>query len=160
MTSNKHCRFLTVAKAAWSILLCSLCAVTGFAEVADLNVGTVQLLEGWTQKRTGTKDSEMGQITRPDGRLIVNYDIGFLAGTHMSEQRKAECIWFKEQMIHGNRAIIGLVKTKEARELVVTLLGPDIREPFKYPANFWATVQNDEDITDVLLVALSYKPNS
>src|SRR5262245_5905434 len=78
-------------------------------KVADLHVGTLQLPSDWTQRRTGTKDSEMGEITRADG-LIVNYDIGFLAGTHMHAQRRAECLWYREQMIHGHLARIGLIK--------------------------------------------------
>jgi hypothetical protein len=159
MTSNKRRSSFAISKSIWrAILLSLLFAILGFAEVADLKVGAVQLPAGWTQKRTGTIDSERGQITGPNGKLIVNYDIGAMAGIHMSDHRKAECIWYKEQMIHGRRALIGLVKTQAGRALVVTFFDRDNREWAKYPANFWSTVQDDEDIADTLLIALSYEP--
>lgn len=125
--------------------------------VREMESGTVQVPEGWTQKRTGTKDSERGQITRAKGGLIVNYDIGSMAGAHMSNQRKSECIWYKEQVIHGHLARIGLVETNAGRELVVRLFDTAQRFSVKYPANFWATVQGDEDVADTLLIALSYE---
>jgi len=128
------------------------------AQVADLVGGTVQLPEGWTQKRTGTKDSFAGQIASGKG-LIVNYDIGGNAGTRMSDQRisACKCIWYKERTLHGHLARIGLVETKAGRELAVTLFDTVQRLGMKYPANFWATVQGDEDVADTLLIALSYE---
>ena len=151
-----------------SILLCFLCTVVCVADVTDLTAGTIQLPDGWTQKRTGTLDSERGQLARGDGGLIVHYDIGFLAGMQMSRDKEPECIWYREQIVHGYLAHIGLVKTESGRELVVTLVGRGTsrleavrqsiaRAPFKYPANFRATVKTDEDVVDVLLIAMSYE---
>jgi hypothetical protein len=113
--------------------------------------------DGWTQKST-TAGLD-GQMASANGRLIVNYDIGGNAGTRMSDQRisACKCIWYKEQVIHGHLARIGLVETKAGRELAVTIFDTVQRFGWKYPANFWATVQGDEDVADTLLIALSYE---
>lgn len=143
-----------------AFVLCSA-VPTGVCVAAetDLDVGTIQLPDRWTEKRTGTKDSRMGEIARPDRTLVVHYDIGFSAGTHMAASicQKMECVWYREQMIDGHRASIGLVMTDAGRELRVTILDPDLREFRRYPANFWAQVRNEEDVADTLLIAMSYK---
>ena len=60
-------------------------------------------------------------------------------------------------LIHDHQAAIGMVKTDAGKQLVVSLYEDFNKEPSQYPANFWATVQTEEDTADTLLIALSYE---
>ena len=128
----------------------------GAATAVNLGVGTVNMPAGYTQKRIGTTDSEMGEITRGDGKLVVHYDIGAMAGTHMHARLKAECVWYREQDVGGQKAFVGLVKKEGSRQLVVTIQGAAAQDAMGYPSNFWADIQGDEDVADVLVIALTY----
>jgi len=129
--------------------------------VADLAVGTIQLPPGWRQQRTGTLDSQMGEIAPADGRLLVHCDIGVMAGTHISADcqpyQKGQCIWLKEQQIRGHRVVVGLVFDRDRPRARPHRLRLRDQREITVPRELLGTVRTDEDVADVLLVALSYE---
>ena len=126
----------------------------------DLGIGTIQLPPGFSEKRTGTADSRRGEISRSNPLFVITYDIGAMAGLHMHPEKKGSCLWFKEQMMEGQKCYMGMEKKEEGKVLTISIVPPDghIRTPWPYPANFWATVTTDEDIEHLKQIALSYVP--
>src|SRR5262245_9125308 len=119
--------------------------------------GSISPLEGYTKTRTGTMDSDRGTLTRTGSALVIHYDIGHSAGLHMSPERKPECSWYREQVVGPHQVTAGIVQADGGRTLVVSLRGKD-RNPWTYPANFWAEVHSDAHVAEVLLTALAYAP--
>ena len=138
-------------------LLAMCCPLQPQSQVAAPGVGEITLPKGYSLTRTGTTDSWMGEIRKSDGTLTIHYDIGAMAGTHMYPERRKECVWFKEQLIKGRRAFLGLVEKQGTREFIVTIAS-DGKEPWSLPANFWATVRGKRDIAAVKMIAAGYKP--
>ena len=64
------------------------------AQVITLDVGEISLPDGFVHQRVGMTDSLLGEIRRSDGPLLISYDIGPMAGTHMHPQKRGECSWF------------------------------------------------------------------
>ena len=130
-----------------------------YAEIVELNVGTIDVPHGYTNKRTGTKDSERGELSNPIRNLIIYYDIGAMAGTHMNSQRTPECLWYQEYSINNRKIFSGIRNREGKRQLIITITQEPINGAFWFPANFWADINKDEDIAEVLLTALSYLPH-
>lgn len=120
----------------------------------DVGAGTVEAT-GYTATRTGT-DSAMGTITSPTGDLVIHYDIGAMAGTHMHEGRRSECSWFDVDDDGGRIRSAGTLAA--TGELVVTLSGP--RAARFYPANFYTMADSDAERQTALRIATSYQPAS
>ena len=111
--------------------------------------GNIRLLPGFVHHRGQGIDSMVGSITRKDG-LVIQYDIGKAAGVY------TDCewcgwtdgeLWRRSQIVGGHEVRIVLTKSKR---LVISF--PDA------PANFYATIGSDADLTDTLLMVLTYSP--
>lgn len=99
--------------------------------------------------QTGTGfDTWVGTISKPGG-LSIDYDIGDLAGDYSSCKQcgwiEGE-VWRRHQQLNGTLATV--VFTKE-RRLIVSFP--------KYNANFYATVHNEGEVADMLLMLATYK---
>jgi hypothetical protein len=121
-----------------------------------LKVGTFTTTGLITNRRTGTIDSERGELTT-DGSTIY-YDIGFSAGAHMSSDRKNECGFYTEQNFKGYKTDIGLIKKEGKSELIITIWGDYTRSVSCFPANFWRNIDDEKDIKAMLEIVSSYKP--
>jgi hypothetical protein len=125
----------------------TVCFVLGESESFP---GSIKLLPGYTHQKGRGVDSAVGTIHK-NGGLDIEYDIG--AG-HYTECG-ALCgwtngeIWRKEQRIDGQKVV--LVFTKQQR-LVITF--------FESNANFYATIRNEEDMADMLLMVLTFRRNN
>jgi hypothetical protein len=128
------------------------------SQVVTLGVGEIALPGGFAHKTVGVTDSSMGAIKKSDGALVISYDIGPMAGTHMHPGRRKECRWFREQVIDGRQVYLGLVEKNGQRELIVTVMTDGVSEPLALPANFRAAVRGRRDVADVMRVAAGYKP--
>lgn len=122
------------------------------------NDGTVWAPKKYSNKRTGTADSERGELTSPSLKII--YDIGVMAGTHMASARKNECISYFDTIVNSLAITVGLKKDTAGWELIITTYGSDKKNVFASPANFWADVKDEKDIQEVVNIAISYKPKS
>lgn len=90
----------------------------------------------------------MGRIWREHG-LTLTYDIGALAGNHAQEHRGAgKYLWYKEQTFNGSQAQIVLTSD---RTLYVTFP--------QDTANFYGKVETEQDLTDALLIVMTYHPS-
>ena len=144
------------------ILLCAFSMMDTlpvWSETININIGTIEVPNGFHHQRTGTKDSERGVITSPQG-LTLNYDIGRMAGTHMYSGLQKDCLWYREQFINGRDVISGIINRDGKKQLIITIREREqAKGVFQSPANFWADTKRDEDIAEVILIALSYSPN-
>jgi hypothetical protein len=118
----------------------------------DSGPGGIHLLEGYQHQREQGEDSSPGRIWK-EGGLTIRYDIGMLAGNYAQGRSKAERVWTKQQTVNGRRADI--VKSKDGMVYVSFASEKDDKRG-DYPANFVATVKNDEEMADLLLIALTY----
>jgi hypothetical protein len=117
--------------------------------------GGIMLLPGYQHQRGRGIDSRVGTISNGRG-FEIRYDIGTMAGNRASNPR--DRVWFKTQVLGGNQVQISF---STDRILTVTFPAtPGVRGPGSpLPANFYAKVSSDEDIVDLMLMAMSYKPN-
>jgi len=113
--------------------------------------GSIRVPENYSNKRTGTIDSERGEITGP--ALMVGYDIGYMAGTHIGPLQLKQFNSYYNSVVNGENAWIGVTKDK----LVVTIWDPAKRDIAAFPANFWATVKSGDDIVEALKIIFTYK---
>ena len=115
--------------------------------------GEITLPPQYEMRRTGTIDSDMGKITGPNG-FVIDFDIGFMAGTHMHERRKAECEWFMEHTIAGQRALTGVMRKNGKRQVITTIYN---KGPSLSPANFWTTLRSEKDLALFLAIVTTYR---
>ena len=113
---------------------------------SELPPGNIELLDGYIHTRRRGIDSRVGDISKPDG-LTIRYDIGLMAGVNPDKcAYKNECLWYKRQIINGKEVWLGL--SKEER---IFATFP------KENANFYAQTKSSEDVTDFLIMVLTYK---
>ncbi|MDT8389704.1 MAG: hypothetical protein RRC34_04245 [Lentisphaeria bacterium] len=147
-------------KKAFVILAISVSSSCLLGASKDLGVGTIEIPPGFTEERTGTIDSRRGTITNLTTNLQIGYDIGHMAGTHM-HPKKEGLVWYREQTLGNQKAYIGLIQDGQSKRVAITLLhkqGLHSGTPWNYPANFWADIEDEQQLTDLLLIALSYRP--
>ncbi len=114
--------------------------------------GTIFVPETYSNTRTGTKDSERGHL-RGSGPE-VGYDIGHSAGTLMSAYQVKDCSAYYNASINGYNTWIGISKDK----LMITITDADRKIVHALPANFWANINNEAEMNEVLKIVFSYKP--
>jgi hypothetical protein len=117
--------------------------------------GGMTLLPGYRYQRLRSVDSREGLISNGRGSEIRS-SIGTMAGNRASNPR--DRVWLKTQVLGGNQVQISF---STDRVLNVTFPAtPGVRGPRSpLPANFYAKVTSEEDVVDLLLMAMSYKPN-
>ena len=108
--------------------------------------GNIRLLEGYTNNPRQGIDSIIGDISKSGG-LLIRYDIGESSGFYTDYCNiQNACQWSKKQIINNREVRIGL--TAENR-IIATF-------PQDY-ANFFADTNSPEDVSDFLLMILTYK---
>ncbi len=108
--------------------------------------GNIRLLEGYVHTPRLGIDSTIGDIGK-NGGLLIRYDIGEMSGFYTDYCNiQNACQWSKKQIIKGREVRIAL--TAENR-IIATF-------PEDY-ANFFADTNSPEDVTDFLLMILTYK---
>lgn len=122
-----------------------------------LGAGKVLLAASFVNRRTGTIDSDRGQIS--NSSLTIYYDNGFTAGAHVNNTIKDSFSLFIDTLLYGHRTLIGVKAGQGSKEIVITILGFDNKDPFTFPANFWAIVRTEEEMQQALMVSLSYQKN-
>lgn len=128
-----------------SLLLATICVAQSAAFP-----GYIRLLPGYSIKPEQGVDSQVGEIVR-EGELSIAYDIGEMAGVYTNvckwcENTKTQ-VWRKEQVISGHKAVVVFAKEKR---LIVSF--PETH------ANFYATIRSPQQMTDMLLMVLTYTP--
>jgi MarR-like DNA-binding transcriptional regulator SgrR of sgrS sRNA len=113
---------------------------------ADSPPGSIRLLTNYKHKfdEFESTDTWIGKIWKEDG-ITITYCIGDMAGEWANPKKQSEYLWYKEQVI--DKQIIRTALTRD-NELRVTFP--------KRKANFYGTVKSQEDITEFLLIVLTY----
>jgi hypothetical protein len=128
------------------------------AETQDVGCGTFESTEDFVFKRTGTKDSFMGTLTRKTDGFTINFDVGLMAGVHVSDSNKAKCIFYRRHSIGGRPASTGIERIADGQRITTTI---DYDSKTQHaPANFWADIRKDSDIAEFLLIVTTYKLKS
>ena len=117
------------------------------------NLTSVQLLPGYKLVQGSDTDSYGGSISRPDG-LHIQIDIGPMSGLWADPSKPEKHLWVFQQTIRGHTVFIGIRPHGDhntEKLLCVT-----------YPrgiVNFFAVVHSDQEIAEMLSMALTYEPN-
>lgn len=128
-------------------LLPAMAAGYAASPAEHLALGSIRLLPGYEWQQGRGADSAVGKITRRGG-LTIYYDIGGMAGNQVDARKRAKDFrWSKDQVVGGSPVQILVSKD---RWLVVTF--PDDH------ANFNCQLKSDEELTDALLMVLTYRP--
>ena len=133
-----------------------LCSVPVAAQTNLAAPATMVLLPGYQHAPVPTpRDSRNGRIWKDQG-LSISYQAGGLAGNRVNGN--PNLLWSKEMTVRGNRVQIGMTRD---RMLIVVLSSPTPPPEVPgsaLPANFYATVNTEEDIADMLLMVMTYNP--
>lgn len=117
--------------------------------------GGIRLLPGYHYSSLGGIDSIGGSIKK-DGGLTLEFDLPYYAGgpgggsgvnEEISHLKAGEFLWVREQIINGQSLRLALTKQ---RKLYIAFRTID--------AGFWGTANTEEDVTDALLMVLTYQP--
>jgi hypothetical protein len=140
----------------WLILILILSASYSFAQTKTLVLpsptpppapGNIKLLPDYTHESKQGIDSAVGIISKKDG-LTISYDIGRMAGNYVGSvysREKPNLVWLKTQKINNQEVVILYLKNGN---VYATFQDSN--------ANFFATVKTDEELTDFLLMIMTY----
>jgi hypothetical protein len=142
-----------------AIFLAILSAHAVIAETYDVRYGTFEAPDDFAFKHTGTIDSFMGTLTRKSDGFVISFDIGYMAGVHMSQAKKEECVFYRAHKINDNIAFTGIERTNRA-QIITTTIYDQLGKEKRAPANFWADIKHDSDIAEFLLIVSTYKPKA
>jgi hypothetical protein len=124
----------------------------------DVGAGTFEASEDFVFKHTGTRDSFMGTLTRKSDGFTITFDVGFMAGVHMSDARKDKCTFYRRHSIGGIPASTGIEQIADIQRITTTVdYDTKTQRP---PANFWADIRKDSDIAEFMLIVSTYKSKS
>jgi len=116
------------------------------------NLTSIRLLPGYVLVHRSGDDTYTGSISRPEG-LSIKMDIGGMSGWWANPAEPAKHLWVFEQQIGSHKVYVGLRKFgygDKEKLLCVT-----------YPhgsVNFFAVVQTEQDIAEMLGMVLTYEP--
>tara|TARA_R110002096_G_scaffold374692_2_gene568405 strand:+ start:587 stop:1147 length:561 start_codon:yes stop_codon:yes gene_type:complete len=143
------------AMAAIALLVCSFLSLKAEEQRLPGSHGTVNLPEGYEYVPQQGIDSIVGLFQRKEA--MVSFDLGPMAGVYADTTR----LRFK-----GDETVT-VIRNRGAKidgrkvEIFVYSRGGANRAIVSYPntlANFFCEYQNEGDLVDFLLLALSYKP--
>ena len=118
--------------------------------VVDLVDGAVELPSGFTHTYDQGIDSIVGHFTSPDGKLVINHDIGNLAGVYALHTEGAEVLSSTNVTVNGLTALIVVIRHSGVKHVIVSF-------PEGGPANFFAVIRNDADFEAVTNLSLRYR---
>ena len=127
------------------------------ARLKTINLGrdSVSVPSSFKNKRTGTIDSDMGQLSRPN--FTIFYDIGKMAGTHITDKYTRNSSYFTMGTYNGYKTYIGLRKEGDKDQLIITIWEPN--QSSYILANFWAYVKSKKDVKDMITIVMHFQPN-
>lgn len=118
-------------------------------EGAERRPSPVRPLQGFSHMPERGIDSMVGVISRANPELAIRYDIGTLAGLYADPKRRNSYLWFAEQEIGGMKVFCAVRQEGARKRLMITF-------PEPVPVNFYAYIESYNDVSEVLLTALTY----
>ena len=121
--------------------------------------GTISLPGTFTLRALRGTDSSPGTIVRGDGRMVINYDIGGMAGTWVVPAVTSKFLWMTSHEVNGHVAYTALARDSAGvRTIATTILGETSDDIWSLPANFSAEVRDERDIAEFMAIVMSYRP--
>jgi hypothetical protein len=125
-----------------ALFLAAFCAHEAIAATHDVGYGTFEAPDDFAFKHTGTIDSFRGTLTRKSDGFTISFDIGLMAGTHMSPSKKEKCVFYRTHKINDSFAFTGIERTNGTKTIATTIwdhlersrvLGEETKAMFKLP---------------------------
>ncbi len=116
--------------------------------------GVVKLPAGYTYQVDQGADTFEGHFTSPDGKLVINHDIGGYAGAFA--KRRNDAFFFEERIEEGSRVWITRRRWPDGKGGTTTLMAATF--PDGGCANFFLTSSKIEDFEPIAQVARSFRP--
>lgn len=126
------------------------------ARLKPINLGRATALvpSHFSNKRTGTIDSDRGELSRPN--FTIFYDIGKMSGAHITDRNTRNSSYFTMSTYNGYKTYIGLRKEGDKDQLIITIWEPN--QSSSFPANFWAYVKSKQDVKDMITIFMNFQP--
>lgn len=151
--------------AALLVFLTSCALVFG----SERSFGGVQLLDGYSATRQSTVDTNSWTIQGKNG-LIIHFESGPSEGRAVDLKNEEKYVWHREQTVNGHRVLLALVKPGIKMDAALDAernLPPGNILLVTFPlsvhrddaANFVGKVANQEEMIDMLLMALTFDPS-
>jgi len=120
------------------------------SDVFNWGSGEVKLPVGFTYKADHGFDTYMGHFTSQDGKVVIEHDIGELAGEHLG-------MGGAETLVNGSRVRVGLAVRPDGT-------GPNtffskVSFPDSGCANFYTESTNEGDAAVIEFIAKSFRPS-
>ena len=148
-----------------------ICIVLFFCPLncAAQSFGGITLLDGYKVKKAWAVDAVTWTIYK-EGGLTIDFEAGMNEGLWADSKQLDKYLWYREQFVNGHKVMLALIKPgfktvwepdhprnrKPGNILLVTFpLGgqPD------NTANFNAEILNKQELTDALLMILTFDPD-
>jgi len=135
-------------------LVSAACGTTRQNRELDLVYAVVTLPQGFRHE-WGVGDTPCGKLVSRDGKIVIEFALGFYAGTYASPRQEGQ-IWFRKGVVDDIPYQASLdAWTSNTGALVKTL---HITFPDFGPANFWSEVENEAEIDRITKLILELKP--
>jgi len=121
----------------------------GDSETFDWGAGEVKLPPGFTYRPEHGIDTFVGHFISPDGKQVVEYDIGYLAGEHGG-------MGTSEALMKGSRVRTG--RAARIDEKGVPILFSKVSFPDSGCANFYLESANEKDSETIEFIARTFRP--
>lgn len=124
--------------------------------------GGIVLLPGYQYQQLQGIDSWVGRIQKKD--LIINHDIGAMAGTVVTPKVKGQYFHFTEERVPGQVMWWGLFvpghrpnQRGKSSPSIDRKWPKELRVSFSCNSNFFATVHSDQDIDEILRMLRTFR---
>src|SRR5438093_11116828 len=81
------------------LLLCAGCGTSNQSNQLDLVYAVVTLPQGFRHE-WGVGDTPCGKLVSRDGKTVIEFDLGFYAGTYAHPKEKGQ-VWFRKGIVDG-----------------------------------------------------------
>jgi len=144
--------------------------LSGQISGADAGFGGMNLLDGYTVKRTSAIDARTWTIEGSHG-FVIRFEAGPSEGSWANPGERNKYSWYREQTIRGQGVRYALVKSGLKTQwepdenrglppgniLLVTFLLEGAHSD--HTANFSAKVASSEELADALLMVATFDPS-
>lgn len=148
------------------VLFLALCGLAGGSEHT---FGGIQLLDGYSAKRGSAVDAIVWTIRGKDG-LIIHFESGPSEGLAVVLKNTEKYAWYRQQTVNGRKVLLALVKPglktdpdlDTERNLPpgnILLVSFQLGGHPDHAANFVGKLANQEEMVDMLLMALTFDPS-
>lgn len=97
-------------------------AASAQAEIYDVSGGTIEVPDAFAFEHIRSTDSFIGKMTRKSDGFTIGFDVGVMAGTHMSPKTEDQCDLFRIHKINGHLAWTGIEKVDGSKRKITTTI--------------------------------------